>query len=193
MRIAITRLIFFCLALLLSACGSSTKQSPVDLTAFAQTAGIGQVWQASAGGQMDYPVQVAAAGQQIAVANKVGGIALLNSVNGAELWRLRLDTPLSSAIGFDGQTMAVTTVANELIVIQSTVQSGKVAWRQTLKSRVFTPPLVAGGRIFVLSGDRQLQAFDAQTGSRLWQLTRPNEPLVLSQVGSLDWSMRWRF
>lgn len=166
-------------------CASSSKPRPADLTAFVQTASIGQAWQASASGRIDYPAQLAVAGQQVALASAAGSIAVLSSANGADLWRFKLGQDLSSGVGFDGQTLAVTTVGNELVVVQPAAQTGKVAWRQLLKSRVFTPPLVAGGRIFVLLGNRQVQAFDAQTGTSLWTLNRPSEPLVLSQAGTL--------
>jgi outer membrane protein assembly factor BamB len=42
---------------------------------------------------------------------------------------------------------------------------------------------VAGGRVFVLAGDRSVTAFDGQTGRRLWSQQRPGEPLVLRQAG----------
>jgi outer membrane protein assembly factor BamB len=42
---------------------------------------------------------------------------------------------------------------------------------------------VAGERVFVLGGDRSVQAFDAQDGTKLWQVQRPNDPLTLAQGG----------
>ena len=44
-------------------------------------------------------------------------------------------------------------------------------------------PLVAGGRIFVLGVDRAVQAFDAQDGTRIWQLQRAGDPLTLAYSG----------
>jgi outer membrane protein assembly factor BamB len=37
--------------------------------------------------------------------------------------------------------------------------------------------------VFVLSADRSVSAFDAQTGRRIWNQQRPGEPLVLRQSG----------
>jgi outer membrane protein assembly factor BamB len=42
---------------------------------------------------------------------------------------------------------------------------------------------VAGGRVFVLAADRSVNAFDGQTGRKLWTQQRPGEPLVLRQSG----------
>ena len=50
---------------------------------------------------------------------------------------------------------------------------------------VFTPPLVAGRRVFVLGADRSLNAFDAASGARLWQQNRPGDALSLRQAGLL--------
>lgn len=71
--------------------------------------------------------------------------------------------------------------SNALIVLDS----GRERWRETLAAQVFTPPLVAGGRVFVLSADRSVSAYDATTGRRLWAQQRPGEPLVLRQAGVL--------
>ena len=38
------------------------------------------------------------------------------------------------------------------------LDQGKEVWRQTLPSQVFTAPLIAGGRVFVLAADRSVSA-----------------------------------
>jgi outer membrane protein assembly factor BamB len=43
--------------------------------------------------------------------------------------------------------------------------------------------LVAGGRVFVLTADRSVLAFDGGSGAKLWTQQRPGEPLVLKQAG----------
>jgi len=70
---------------------------------------------------------------------------------------------------------------NELMAIES----GKVVWRQMLPALSYTPPLVAGARVFVLTGDRAVSAFDGATGQKLWTQQRPNDPLLLRQAGLL--------
>jgi outer membrane protein assembly factor BamB len=65
------------------------------------------------------------------------------------------------------------------------IQDAKVQWRQTLPAQSFTPPLVAGQRIFVLTADRSVLAYDGATGQKLWTQQRPGEPLVLKQAGVL--------
>ena len=70
---------------------------------------------------------------------------------------------------------------NEVIVLDV----GKEIWRQKLNAVTLTAPLVAGARIFTLSADRSVTAFDAASGRRLWQQQRNGDPLVLSQSGVL--------
>ena len=43
-------------------------------------------------------------------------------------------------------------------------QRGKVLWRQKLPAQSFTPPLVAGQRVFVLMADRSVMGLDGATG-----------------------------
>jgi outer membrane assembly lipoprotein YfgL len=112
-------------------------------------------------------------------------IAVINTVSGKDQWRLKLGAELSAGVGFDGKLLAVVTESNELVAIQSSSQSGRVMWRSPLSSRTFTAPVVAGGRVFVLAGDKSVQAFDGDSGKKIWTLTRSADPLVLSQLGTL--------
>ena len=57
------------------------------------------------------------------------------------------------------------------------------AAHEKLSAQAYTAPFVAGGRVFVLAADRTVNAFDGQTGRKLWAQQRPNEPLVLRQSG----------
>jgi outer membrane assembly lipoprotein YfgL len=87
---------------------------------------------------------------------------------------------LAAGVGSDGQLSAVVTQANELVALQE----GRVLWRQRLSTQAYTAPLVAGARVFVLSADRAVSAYDGRTGARLWTQQRPgNDPLVLRQAG----------
>jgi outer membrane protein assembly factor BamB len=95
--------------------------------------------------------------------------------------RLALDLPLSAGVGSDGQRHAIVTRDNVLV----TVEGGREIWRKTLSAQVFTAPLVAGQRVFVLMADRTVQAFDGASGRLLWTQARSGEPLVLKQSGTL--------
>jgi outer membrane assembly lipoprotein YfgL len=120
-------------------------------------------------------------GQQVAVASSQGQVALMDGVTGRDVWRLSVGAPIQAGVGGDGQRFAVVTQNNELVAIEG----GQVRWRQTLPALSYTPPLVAGARVFVLTGDRSVTAFDGATGQKLWNQQRPSDPLLLRQAGLL--------
>lgn len=172
-------------AILLAGCSSAIKLTPTELVPLTNTLGLGQAWSNSLGGQVAFPLQTTIVVQQLAIASTQGTVAVINTESGADVWRIKLSADISSGVGFDGQTLALTTLNNELVAIQSSAKGGTLAWRRALLARVYTAPLVAGGRVFVLAGDRSVQAFDAATGAKLWNFQRTSEPLILSQGGTL--------
>ena len=161
--------------------GGSSKPVPADLGANVAVLGVRQAWTARIGNVSGLPLEIHSAGSVVTVASSDGVVAAIDARTGADLWRVALSEPLSAGVGSDGKSAAVVARSNALIVLDG----GRERWRQPLGAQVFTPPLVAGGRVFVLSADRSLSAFDALTGRKLWSLQRPGEPLVLRQSGVL--------
>ena len=168
-------------ALTLAACSSGPKKpQPADLGPAAQLMGVRQIWTASVGEGGSGFVPVHAAGR-VYVAGATGVVAAIDARTGADAWRLDLRTRLSTGVGSDGQTAAVITAENVLVAIAD----GESRWRVRLPARSFTPPLVAGGRVFVLTADRTVVAYDAANGARLWGQTRTGDPLTLNQPAAL--------
>ncbi|CAN7228157.1 outer membrane protein assembly factor BamB [Acidovorax sp. LjRoot38] len=159
----------------------SSKPMPADLGANVAVLGVRQAWTARIGSVAGLPLDVHSAGNVVTVASSDGVVAAIDARTGGDVWRLALSEPLSAGVGSDGKSAAVVSRSNTLIVLDA----GRERWRQSLAAQVFTPPLVAGGRVFVLSADRSLAAFDAVSGRKLWSQQRPGEPLVLRQAGVL--------
>lgn len=132
-------------------------------------------------GATDGALAPRAVGDRIFAAGSGGTVAALDAETGRDIWRINLNTPLAAGIGTDGETAAVVTRGNELVALAA----GKEIWRVRLAASAFTAPLVAGRRVFVLTADRSVSAFDGQTGARLWSQARTGEPLVLRQPGTL--------
>jgi outer membrane assembly lipoprotein YfgL len=86
---------------------------------------------------------------------------------------------LSAGVGSDGRYVAVVSKENELIVLDGP----KELWRQRLGAVTLTAPFVAGARVFAMSADRSVSAFDVATGRKLWQQQRSGEALVLGRSG----------
>jgi outer membrane protein assembly factor BamB len=132
-------------------------------------------------GKVNFPMTMVANGSALTLAGHDGHIISVQLDTGRELWRTQLNTEFSAGVGSDGRFTSVVSRRNELI----TLDAGKIIWRQVLPSRVVTAPLVAGDRVFVISLDRSVHAFDALDGRKLWTFQKPGEALVLSQPGVL--------
>ncbi len=166
------------IALLGGCFGGVKKPQPAELQPVVALVSARQSW-SSRIGTVNFPLEISASGNRVGVAGGDGSVALLDAQTGRDIWRVALNTPIAAGVGSDGKVLAVVTRANEVVAMQD----GRELWRSRLASQAFTAPLVAGGRVFVLAADRSINAFDGQTGSKLWTQQRPNEPLVLQQSG----------
>jgi outer membrane assembly lipoprotein YfgL len=158
--------------------GGPEKPKPAELPPNPASVAVRQAWSARIG-EVNLPLSVSTSGSAVAVAASDGTVAVLDAATGRDLWRASAGAPLAAGVGSDGTTAAVVTRGNEVVALSA----GKVLWRQQLGAQAYTAPFVAGGRVFVLAGDRSVSAFDGQTGRKLWTQSRPGEPLVLRQSG----------
>lgn len=166
--------------LMLAACSSGPKKpQPTPLQPVTALVPARQAWSLNVGA-LDPIQRMTVVDQQVFVANAAGVVHAIDGQNGQTLWRVDVGSRLSTGVGSDGVTAAVVTADNQLVAVRA---SGEV-WRTRLSSRVFTAPLVAGQRVFVLASDRSVSAFDGTNGARLWQQTpRVADALVLQQPG----------
>ena len=63
--------------------------------------------------------------------------------------------------------------------------TGKVKWKVRATSDVSIPPVVGYGIVVVRSGDYRIQAFDANSGERVWSVQRPGPSLALRSVSQM--------
>lgn len=166
--------------LLLTACSGPEKPKPAPLAGNPARVPVRVVWN-NAKSLGEEAMDLKADGSNVLIATKAGRLVSLNAATGAENWRLDLGVGMSSGLGGDASRLAVVTQGNALVVLEQ----GKEIWRTKMQAMVLSAPLVAGGRVFVLAGDRAISAFDAATGQRLWHQQRTGEPLILGQAGLL--------
>ena len=166
-------------ACVLAACtGGGAKPKPVELSPNAALIGVRQAWSLKIGA-VNFPLDVKVNGERITLASSDGTLVGLESTGGREIWRAKVSEPLAAGVGSDGKTAAVVTRSNMLIALRD----GKELWRQRIPAQVYTAPLVAGERVFVLAADRSFSAFDGVTGRKLWTQQRPGDALVLREAG----------
>ncbi|MEY2994241.1 MAG: outer membrane protein assembly factor BamB [Pseudomonadota bacterium] len=172
----VKRLVLAVCAVGLTACASGPERpKPTPLADLAPSSvSVRVAWTAQMGGPVG-GLRARVASGQVALANLKGLVQVREVATGALVWESSLPKGISAGLGFDGQRVAVVDVDNQLTVIQK----GQVIWRHRLNARTFTPPFLAGGRIFVVTADREVQAFDADNGAVLWNHSYTGEPLVL--------------
>ncbi len=176
-----TAIIIIAFGIILGACSSGgEKPKPAELPPNVAVVPIAQVWNLQIGA-VKFPLQIDVAGDSVAVASGDGTVVLIDARTGKESSRAKVDATVLAGAGSDGTLTAVVSKKNELIALQD----GKELWRKPLEAETFTAPLVAGRRVFVLTADRALSAYDGQSGQRLWNQTRPADPLVLRRPGVL--------
>lgn len=165
-------------ALMLTACAGPDKSKQLDLGPNTPLIDVRSAWVSSIGA-VDFPLDVRPVGNLIFVASSDGTVASIDARTGGDLWRTSVGVKLSAGVGSDGRYAAVVSKENELIVLDG----GKELWRHKLGAVTLTAPFVAGARIFAMSSDRSVSAFDVVTGRKLWQQQRTGEALVLGRSG----------
>jgi outer membrane assembly lipoprotein YfgL len=158
--------------------GGSEKPKPAELPPNAALIAVRPAWTARVG-EVNLPLSINVNGGTVAVASSDGTVAVIDAANGRDLWRAAAGGPLAAGVGSDGKLVAVVSRANELVALSG----GKEAWRQKMPAVSYTAPFVAGGRVFTLTADRAVTAFDGQTGRKIWTQQRAGEALVLRQAG----------
>jgi outer membrane protein assembly factor BamB len=156
------------------------KNKPAALETLSGPA-TGRIAWSSKGDNINFPLSIATPGDRFVVASSDGSVRALSAADGRELWRGDAGAKLSAGVGSDGRFAAVVNRDNELVVLDN----GRVVWKKALPTPVVAAPLVAGERVFTLTLDRQVIAFDALDGRKIWELKRPGEPLTLAKAGVL--------
>ena len=182
-----TSLVLASLAWLLAACSSDKHQAPAPLQSFTPALSVRSAWTVPAG-SVGFSLTVPATPDSVVLASDKGALQTLALASGKSSGGANLATPLTAGVGLGvGQTqtgenrLAVVTAENELLVLDG----DQLIWRKRLPATTYTPPLVAGGRVFVLTGERTVMAFDGQKGFQLWTQQRPSEALTLRSPGVL--------
>lgn len=161
--------------------GGTEQYKPVNLGENIPVMGIRQAWMVQLGSELDEKLIPHVRNTTITFASANGVVVAIDALTGRDVWRSNIGENLVAGVGSDGLRTAVVSRGNELIVMER----GREQWRQRLTAQVYTSPFVAGGRVFILSADHTITAFDVTDGRRLWVQSRSGEGLVLRQPGVL--------
>ncbi len=161
---------------------SDKRYEPVPLTEYTPGMAVRSVWSQSIGSGSGLGFAPTVLGEAVYAATPDGSVAKVDLLSGRILWKASANTKLSAGAGSDGQTTAVASPTGEVIAFD---EEGKVKWRAQASSDVAIPPVVGYGLVVVRSGDYRIQAFDANSGERLWSLQRPGPALALRSVAQM--------
>ncbi|GAB2475083.1 outer membrane protein assembly factor BamB [Comamonas humi] len=159
---------------------SSDTRKPAQLEPNVALLDVKQAWQRPVA-KANPTLVLNVTGNTVTAGSADGQLAAFNADTGAELWRASVGQRLAAGVGSDGEWAAVVTDGGYLVALKG----GREAWRKRLASRVYTAPLVAGKRVFVLSADRSISAYDAASGEPLWAQAKTGDALVLRESGVL--------
>ncbi len=168
-------------ALLLLAACAADKPKPAALETYTPTIGATAAWNQRLG-KLRFPMAPVAREGRFYVASTDGTVSALVAETGASVWQANAGAELAAGVGSDGRFASVVTQGNEVV----TFEAGRELWRKRVPSSSVTPPLVAGERVFVMTVDRVVHAFDALDGRRLWVFSRPGDALTLALPGLIS-------
>ncbi len=158
----------------------SDKPKALDLGPNPNLLAVRQAWTTRVG-EVNFALQPWVEGGTVFAASTDGTVVAVEGASGRELWRASAGAALSAGVGSDGQVAAVVTTDRELVALTS----AGVSWKRALPAQGFSAPFVAGGRVFVVTADRTVSAYDAANGAKLWDAKRPQDPLVLRQSSAM--------
>ena len=157
--------------LVLGGCGMFSQDDgrydPAPLTEYKAGMSVRQVWSLSVGSGSGLGFAPAVVNDAVYAATPDGSVGKFDLQSGRQIWKVRAETKqLSAGVGSDGTTTAVASPDGDVIAFDDT---GKVKWKARATSDVTIPPVVGYGIVVVRSGDYRIQAFDANSGDRLWR------------------------
>jgi len=167
------------LSLALAGCGlfgGDNRYKPSPLTSFLPELATQTAWKTQVGSGSGLGFAPTIVEGAVYAATPDGSVAKVDLQTGGVVWRATVDKRLSAGVGSDGKITAVVTREGAVVALDET---GQVKWRAQATSDVSVPPVVGYGVVVVRSGDYRVQAFNAETGDRIWSVQRPGPALAL--------------
>lgn len=167
------------LSLSLASCGlfgGDDRNKPTPLTSFLPGLSAQMLWKTQIGSGSGLGFAPTIVESSAYAATPDGAVIKVDLQTGSVVWKANVDKKLSAGVGSDGKITAVVTREGAVVALD---ESGQVKWRAQATSDVSVPPIVGYGVVVVRSGDYRVQAFNAETGDRIWSVQRPGPALAL--------------
>ena len=158
---------------LLSGCSwfgdKDNSEPPAKLQKFDRQVTLRSLWSRDTGvGTDEQRVKLVPAifGEQVYTVDRRGRVSAFLLENGKQVWRKKLNVPVSAGPGVDeGLVLAGTSDAR---VLALDAKTGELLWTAPVSSEVLSVPRIYEGVVVVQTVDGNLTGLDAENGKRLW-------------------------
>ena len=154
--------------------------APVQLERIDSKVSLKKRWSSKIGdGQGDgfYKITPTLIDGVIYVASSDGEVAAINAANGARLWRVELERPLSGGVGYHNRNLYLGGADGS--VLQLSAEDGAVEWEATVSGEVLAAPVVSDDWVIVQTYDGKLLGFRSGAEEPSWTFTSDVPVLTL--------------
>ena len=154
--------------------------APVQLERIDSKVSLKKRWSSKIGdGQGDgfYKITPTLIDGVIYVASSDGEVAAINAANGARLWRVELERPLSGGVGYHNRSLYLGGADGS--VLQLSAEDGAVEWEAAVSGEVLAAPVVSDDWVIVQTYDGKLLGFLSGAEEPSWTFTSDVPVLTL--------------
>ena len=174
------------LAPLLACAGDSSVRAnsdgvdAIDLAEQAEPVRLELLWRERlvGGGTWDWAAieysqpTVCCGGDHVVVGTSKGDLLVLNMVTGRTIWSYKTDAGIDARPATDEDDDEVIVVGNDAGSLYALDISQGLLWKRQLPGELDGAPTIRDGRVFVMSSNEVLHAYDLESGGRLWDYER---------------------
>lgn len=145
------------------------KVQPEGLRPIKPEVSLKKVWSTRVGvgqGSKYLKLSPAIDGNKIFVSDAKGNVSAFNRLSGGQLWRIKLNQPVSGAVGAGDNKIILGTSDGEVFALNQT--DGSTLWQSRVSSEVLSPPQINSDIAIVQTLDGKLYGFNPDSGKRLW-------------------------
>ena len=176
-------------ASVLASCGlfgdKDEELEPKKLVDIQQTLKIKRLWSAKLGGESEFlriALRPVGDGSRIYAASHDGVVTAFDPQSGKQIWRTKVDTPLSAGPGVGEGRVVVVSKDGQAICLES--GSGVEQWRVKLDGESLARPLISGESVVLQTIDNRMRALSIYDGQERWALEQSTPALTMR--GSAD-------
>ena len=154
--------------------------APVQLERIDSKVSLKKRWSSKIGdGQGDgfYKITPTLIDGVVYVASSDGEVAAINAANGARLWRVELERPLSGGVGHHNRSLYLGGADGS--VLQLSAEDGAVEWEAAVSGEVLAAPVVSDDWVIVQTYDGKLLGFRSGAEEPSWTFTSDVPVLTL--------------